>query len=86
MPSDPFSPQQVPGYSDGDWPDWPEQEMLEWLPPSIIRLGLIRATRLNGNFLVLDPLRAQEIIAAMEAFGHECRLNHELVKRICGYV
>ena len=25
----------LPGFEDGDWPDWPEQYMMRWLPAEV---------------------------------------------------
>ena len=37
---DAFNAEDVPGFTDGDWPDWPEQEMMSWLPPeAVARFG-----------------------------------------------
>src|SRR5262245_6859489 len=31
----PFGHDDVPGVADGDWPGWPAQEMLSWVPDNI---------------------------------------------------
>ena len=73
------------GCGDGDYPDWPEQKMLEWLPADVCRrLGKVESSVLNGDYLSLDVRRAPEIIAALEASGFECRWDEALVKRASG--
>jgi hypothetical protein len=86
MPPDCFEPSQVPGHDDGDWPDWVEQEMLDWLPDSIVKkFGEVKSTFLNGPFLLLDINRTSEIVAALEDLGYECHLSADFVCRACGY-
>jgi hypothetical protein len=73
------------GVCEGDYPDWPEQQMLDWLPAHICReFGRVESSALNGAFLSLDVRRAPEILAALERAGFECRLDEELVRRACG--
>ena len=85
LPSDKFDVERLPGFCDGDWPTWPDQQMLEWLPASICRqYGRIEDSMLNGQYLVLDVRRTPEIIAALELAGFECRWDEALVKRASG--
>ncbi len=30
-----FDTRQIDGHPDGDWPEWPAQEMLDWIPEEI---------------------------------------------------
>jgi len=30
-----FDVDVLPGFTEGDWPEWPEQKMLDWLPAEI---------------------------------------------------
>jgi len=67
----PFDPyEQVHGYADADWPDYPMREMISWLPESVQRLGAIGSTALNGQILEIDGLRVQEVITALVAEGY----------------
>lgn len=46
---EPFDSASIPGYADGDWPVWPRQYMLEWVPKDIqVRFGKSMDTVLNG--------------------------------------
>lgn len=50
------------GISDGDYPDWPEQKMLDWLPGHVCRqFGKCESSVLNGPFFSLNVQRAPEI-------------------------
>lgn len=73
------------GCSDGDYPDFVEQKMFDWLPAHVCReFGKMKSSVLNGPLLALDVRRTPEIIAALERAGFECRLDEELVRRACG--
>jgi len=73
------------GVCEGDYPDWPEQKMLDWLPAHVCReFGRTDSSVLNGPFLSLDVRRTPEILAALERAGFECRLDEELVGRASG--
>lgn len=59
LDDDPFQAEAVPGLSDGQWPERPEQAMLRWLPPLICgRLGRRVYSRRRGDYLIFDPARA----------------------------
>lgn len=86
LPSDDakFQADLLPGYCDGDWPDWAEQKMLEWVPRSIIeKFATMMQTAINGSYPVLDASRKEEIVAAMRAAGLDCQEDEELVRRAC---
>ena len=54
--TDEFDDRWLPfGYHDGDWPDWPEQLMENWLPSRICaEYGKLDGSLLNDDFLILD--------------------------------
>jgi hypothetical protein len=84
-PDDPFDPEDIPGFRDGDWPLWPKAEMLYWIPPSVRALGTVKDSLLSGSFLHLDEARRDEVVAAMVASRLEFQAETEdLVSRACG--
>lgn len=84
--SEPFDRDAVPGYADGDWPDWPAQRMLDWVPePVRARFGRTSDSVLNGPFLELDPKRGDEIAEALQRHGFQVSQDAELVARASGY-
>ena len=86
LEDDPFSPEQIPGFCDGDWPAWPAQEMLDWVPESIqSRFGHNEETLLNGSFLNFDPAQEDAIVAAFREEGYTCQRNDDLVLQASGY-
>lgn len=56
----------VPGYAQGDYPEWLRKSALEWFPPELIEkyTGSLEYTMLNGealNFLPAGPRRSRRI-------------------------
>lgn len=67
----PFNAEEVPGFADGDWPTWPQQAMLEWLPSSVEELGTIETTMFSGDYLHLDESLFDDAVEALAAEGFE---------------
>lgn len=56
MESEVFSSEQVPGYCDGDYPPWLQQEMGNVVPTEILdEFASTTSTMLNGNYWHIDP-------------------------------
>ena len=74
VPADdaPFDRFMVPGYGDGDYPEWLRRSALDWFPPSLIEkyAGSVEETILNGEALELPAGKAEEIAADLRAMGH----------------
>jgi hypothetical protein len=67
---DPFNRDQIGAIGDGDWPPWPQQEMLGWVPDDIReRFGQIKVTIFNGEALVFTEDQAASLVADFEAKG-----------------
>ena len=70
---------------DGDWPEWPAQQMLGWVPSTIAEeFGRVGATWISGDMLALDAARETEIVAAFTSAGFSCQRDDELVLRASG--
>jgi hypothetical protein len=69
---DPFSPEEyVPGYYDGVYPDWLQQEMDDTLPPEVIeRFGKGEMTLHDGGYTHIDPADLSAIKGLLEGFGY----------------
>lgn len=81
----PFDAEELPGFADGDWPTWPKQAMLEWLPNSVTSLGTIETTMLNGDYLHLDESLVDDVIEALAAEGIEAYEDPgTIVSTACG--
>jgi hypothetical protein len=83
---DPFSQDDVPWTYDGDWPEWPAQEMLDWVPASIQeQYGSIEPSHLSGECLTFDPDDEDRLLFAFRRLGYRCMRDDELVRRSSGY-
>ncbi len=81
----PFDPEDIHGFSDGDWPAWPAAKMLDWLPESVQTLGTLHDTLMNGCFLEFDEELLGAVIAALAAEGIDAQEDDDsLVVRACG--
>lgn len=73
----------VPGYADGDYPEWLRQVQLEWFPKELIAKydGEVGETVHNGPALDLPGDKAEEIAEDLRALGHTVErsdINFEL--------
>jgi len=87
LPEDdePFDHNHIPGCADGDWPPWPQQEMLRWIPRDIqVAFGTRGFSAVSGECLTLDAARTEEIVRALEARGFRCTEENDLIAR-CGW-
>ncbi len=85
-PAAPFDAAQIWGYEDGDWPEWPAQQMLEWMPVELQqRFGDIEDSVLNGPCLQLEPTREREIVQALHAASFTCRRDDAMIRKASGY-
>ena len=81
-----FDVDKLPGYADGDWPEWPAQEMLRWMPKEIQeRFGDVGASMVSGDSLLIDPASEIDVVAALEKAGYICRRDDKLVALASGY-
>lgn len=84
---DQFEKFWIPGVEDGDWPDWPEQRMMDWIPSEIWRrYGSVHDSVSNGPFLSLDPKLLPEIIEALQLADFRCHADDLLIKAACGRI
>lgn len=68
--SDEFSGEQIPGFCDGDYPTWLQQEMEHVVPLQILeKYGTLKTTVINGLYWHLPPERESEIVEALRVQG-----------------
>ena len=69
---DRFHRDMVPGYADGDYPEWLRGSAVEWFPRSLIEKygGSMDTSVLNGDALDLPARHADAIAADLRAMGH----------------
>ncbi len=74
-----FSGDWVPGYFEGDYPDWLQARMDGLLPEKILRrFGKREQTILNGPYWMIDPKHEAEIVVALEKAGYLVRKREDL--------
>lgn len=81
MPSDDeaFDSDRLPGYNDGDYPDWLQARADKFLPRDVLeRFGVRETTVLNGNFWRLDPKDESGIVAMLATRGIEAVKREDL--------
>jgi hypothetical protein len=75
-----FDPNEIPGWEEYDWPGWPAQLALEWVPESIRQsFGKTEGTMISGDFLDLSEADPDEVVSAFEQAGYLCEEDYELV-------
>ena len=77
--ADDFSPDSVPGFNDGDYPPWLQQQMCTLLPRTLLeRFGTLVATHCNGPYWHIDPKVAPDMVKALVAIGFTVKESPEL--------
>jgi hypothetical protein len=70
---------------DGNWPTFPKQAMLDWLPDPVLKLGTIKTSAFEASFLDIEEHLAADVIEALADEGIDCHEDTEdLVLRACG--
>ncbi|HSF47556.1 MAG TPA: hypothetical protein VLA73_04265, partial [Burkholderiales bacterium] len=83
--SEPFDADQINAICDGNWPEWPASDMLDWLPDDLCEeLGEIQDSAYNGSYLYLPADQYAEVIAALETRGYRCVPDQVLIDRAHG--
>jgi hypothetical protein len=72
-------------FDDGDWPGWPAQEALKWIPRAIVqKYGEVEDSVHNGMFLQWKAA-APKIVAALESAGFALQRDDDLCHLAVGY-
>ena len=77
--SDEFSGEAVPGWNDGDYPPWLQQEMDKVMPREVLeKFGTRTPTAINGNFWHIPKGNLDAICANLCELGFELELAQDL--------
>jgi hypothetical protein len=77
--TDRFDSSKVPGFCDGDWPPWLQQEMGGVLPSDILeRYAKREWSVINGNFWQIEPKNLPAILRALKERGIRAQKAPEL--------
>ncbi len=83
---EPFNPDEVGAIADGDWPEWPQQRMLNIVPGSVQQaLGSVEFSRVSGDCLVIPFAREKDFISTLSQSGWRVRRDDALVSRASGH-
>lgn len=81
-----FAADELPGFADGDWPEWLHQEMLGWMPQDLItRFGTVEDSVLNGQFLSLPKEVGETVAHELELRGWSCLRDDDAVSLAAGW-
>lgn len=80
----PFSQDELTALQEGDWPTWPAQHQLEWMPRDIQDLTELVGNRVSGDWLEFPLEREGEIVAALKRHGYVLRRDPKLVDAASG--
>jgi len=80
-----FEADGVPGYADGDWPAFPNQLMIDFLPKSVIAMGKIESTIFDGDRLDIPERNASAACAELRRLGWNVERDDQKVIRAVGY-
>ena len=71
---------------DGEWPDWPDQDMLNWVPEEIqSKLGERTFSFVSGPCLRFSKNNENEIVRAFQDHRYAVEKDERLVSEACGY-
>jgi hypothetical protein len=66
----PFDGEQLPGWSDGDYPPWLQQEMTGVIPKSILQqFGTLRSSVLNGPYWEIPEKNGPDVVRCLRELG-----------------
>ncbi len=85
---EPFPGTDLPGVNEGDYPEWPSQLMLKFLPKEIIDspFAKVKNSVHNGSYLELDAKFEDQIVTILSSKGYEVKEDENLVRRASGYL
>lgn len=79
-PEDEFDAESLPGYADGDWPEFAPNAMGRWVDEEIIYEYGWYAPTMNGFHPVIDVENEEEVVALIEEQGHVCTRDDALIR------
>jgi hypothetical protein len=82
---DAFHPDEIPGYPDGDWPQWPAARMLEWMPEEIANeFGEHVGSAITGDSLQIAAHKEEDVVRALNAAGYSCHRDESMIRMVSG--
>lgn len=82
-PNSPFNPEILPGYLDGDYPMWLQQEMSNYLDMLVLdvveRLAILESTPEHGSYLFIPPAAIDQLEEELYELGYELQHAPDLL-------
>ena len=81
LPEDeaPFDSSMIPGYDEGDYPEWLQASMHEVLPPELLqKFAEERSSVLNGLYWHIVPNNEEALVSDLRAQGFEVTRRDDL--------
>ena len=70
---------------DGDYPGFPKQEVMDWMPSEVLEaFGRTQQTAINGDYPGFDPTETRKVVASLRRRGYRCRRNQRLIETAHG--
>ena len=81
----PFDYYEMTPVPDGDYPGFPKQEVMDWMPSEVLEaFGRTQQTAINGDYPGFDPTETRKVVASLRRHGYRCRRNHRLIEAAHG--
>jgi hypothetical protein len=78
-----FDPSPLFGWDDGDFPEWPQQRMLDWLPEDLLdRYVEVGDTAFSGEYVHIDGGRVEDLAYDLVRRGFKCFRDDTLVSAV----
>lgn len=79
-PNDAFDTEELPGYADGDWPEFAPMVMETWVDKKTIKEhGHYVFPTLNAEYPVIDRNNEKTVVSLLEERGYPCARDDDLV-------
>lgn len=79
-PEGPFDASEIPGYEDGDWPEFAPHMMEEWVSRVIInQYGSYVYPTMGDKYPIIYHGNEEDVVAILEEEGYACMRQDELV-------
>ena len=70
---------------DGDYPGFPRQEVMGWMPTEVLQaFSRMEETTMNGTYPSLDAMETRELVASLRRCGYRCRRSQRLIEAAHG--
>jgi len=81
----PFDLEEIPAVSDGLWPEWPDQMMLDVMPKEVIeKFGIIQDSIHNGEFVEFKMADEAGIVGMLRELGFSLTRDDKMISGVFG--